>query len=168
MPSFRIPVLGLLFVSLRPSLIRFPQLFLRCWPSAFAFGLFCFSSAFFRPLPFYFRLLGLCFFLSVLPGSASQRLPRRSVSAYAFTVSPVLPGLVSHAFVSRFSYSAFCSFPFILPGFAPTAVPPVLPFFSAFASFPGFSLSSAFFRPLRFGSDYSAFRLFFSPLPDLP
>ena len=39
----------------------------------------------------------------------------------------------------RFSYSAFCLFPFVLPGFAPTAVPPVLPFFSAFASLPGFS-----------------------------
>ena len=39
----------------------------------------------------------------------------------------------------RFSYSACCSFPFVPPGFAPTAVPPVLPFFSAFASLPGFS-----------------------------
>ena len=39
----------------------------------------------------------------------------------------------------RFLYSACCSFPFIPPGFAPTAVPPVLPFFSAFASLPGFS-----------------------------
>ena len=32
---------------------------------------------------------------------------------------------------SRFSYSASCLFPFVPPGFAPTAVPPVLPFFSA-------------------------------------
>ena len=39
----------------------------------------------------------------------------------------------------RFSYSACCLFPFVPPGFAPTAVPPVLPFFSAFASLPGFS-----------------------------
>ena len=52
MPSFQVPVLGSLFVSFRPSLIRFPQLFLRCFPCAFAFGLFRFPSGSFRPLPF--------------------------------------------------------------------------------------------------------------------
>ena len=41
-----------------------PQLFLRCLPCAFAFGLFPFRSAFFRPLLFRFWLLSLCFFLS--------------------------------------------------------------------------------------------------------
>ena len=64
MPSFQVPVLGSLFVSFRPSLIRFPQLFLRCFPSALAFGLFRFPSGFFRPLLFRLRLLSLCFFLS--------------------------------------------------------------------------------------------------------
>ena len=46
MLSFQVPVLGSLFVSFRPTLIRFPQLFLRCLPYAllrflrFAFGIF--------------------------------------------------------------------------------------------------------------------------------
>ena len=59
MPSFQVPVLGSLFVSFRPSLIRFPQLFLRCFPYALAFGIFRFPSASFRPLPFRLRLLSL-------------------------------------------------------------------------------------------------------------
>ena len=37
---------------------------------------------------------------------------------------------------SRFSYSACCLFPFVPPGFAPTAVPPVLPFCFRFRAFP--------------------------------
>ena len=48
-----------LFVSFRPSLIRFPQLFLRCFPYALAFGIFRFPSASFRPLQFCLRLLSL-------------------------------------------------------------------------------------------------------------
>ena len=65
-------------------------------------------------------------------------------------------------------YSAFCQFPFTLPCFAPTAVPQVIawrpsPFGSLrFSTFP---FISAFFRPLHSGSDYSAFRFFFSLLP---
>ena len=59
MPSFSVPVLSFLFVSFRPSLIRFPQLFLRCFPYALAFGIFRFPSASFRPLQFYLRLLSL-------------------------------------------------------------------------------------------------------------
>ena len=73
--------------------------------------------------------------------------------------------------LSRFSYSASCSFPFILPGFAPTAVPPVLPFFSGSLRpllFRAFRLLSAFFRLLLLASDYSAFCAFFSPLPVFP
>ena len=71
----------------------------------------------------------------------------------------------------RFSYSALCLFPFILPGFAPTAVPPVLPFFSASLRplLSGlFCSPSAFFRLLPLASDYSAFCPFFSPLPVFP
>ena len=63
------------------------------------------------------------------------------------------------------SYSASCSFPFVLPGLAPAAVPPVLAL--RFRLRP-FSLSSAFFRPLLFGPDYSASCPFFSLLPVLP
>ena len=39
-------------------------------------------------------------------------------------------------FLSRFSYSAFCLFPFVLPCFAPTAVPQVLAFCFRFRPFP--------------------------------
>ena len=172
MLSFPVPVLGFLFVSFRPSLLRFPQLFRKCFPCAFAFGIFRFPSGSFRPLPFCLRLLGLLFLpFRSLPVSASQWLLRCSVSALASPVFPVLPSLVSRAFFSRFSYSASCSFPFILPGFAPTAVPPVLPFFSASFRpllFRAFSFRLASFRPLIFRSDYSAFRSFFSLLPVSP
>ena len=66
-------------------------------------------------------------------------------------------------------YSAFCSFPFVLPGFAPTAVPPVLTFFRLSTSlrcsslrFPVLSSGS------RLGFDYLAFCFFFSLLPVSP
>ena len=98
MRSFRLPVLGSLFVSFRSSLLRFPQPFHRCFPYALAFGLFHFPAAFFRPRPFRFQLLSLCCFLSVLPGSASQWLPRCTASALTSSAFPVLPSLVSHAF----------------------------------------------------------------------
>ena len=147
MPSFQVLVLGSLFVSFRPSLIRFPQLFLRCLPSAFAFGL----SAF-RPLPFVrFRSASgysaLCFFRSLLPGLASQWLFQCFGSSFRLPRFPpyLPPGFP--CFFSGFRYLAFCLFPFILPGFAPTAVPPVLPLCFRFRAFP---LLSAFFRPLHF------------------
>ena len=74
-----------------------------------------------------------------LPVSASQWLPQCALSTFASLALPVPSDLVSHVFSPGSSYSASCSFPFIPPGFAPTAVPPVLPFVSAFASLPGFS-----------------------------
>ena len=146
MPSFQVPVLGSLFVSFRPSLIRFPQLFLRCLPSALAFGL---SAS--RPLPFVrFRSASgysaLCFFRSPLPGLASQRLFRCLGSSFRLPRSPPSPPPGFPCFVSGFRYLASCSFPFIPPGFAPTAVPPVLPFRSASS------------RPLLFRAFPPAFR----------
>ena len=57
MLSFPVPVLSFLFVSFRPSSLRFPQLFHECFPFAFAFGLFRFLSGSFRPLLFRFQLL---------------------------------------------------------------------------------------------------------------
>ena len=114
----------------------------------FRFRPFPFRSAFFRPLLFRFRLLSLCFFLSVYfrfrLTVASPVLRFRS----RFHGSPRSSRPGFPCLRSRFSYSAFCSFPFILPGFAPTAVPPVLPFCSAssrpllFRAFPS--------RPLPF------------------
>ncbi|MBQ8603741.1 MAG: hypothetical protein IJ410_02720, partial [Oscillospiraceae bacterium] len=69
---------------------------------------------------------------SDFPGAAS--LP------FGFLAFPVLSDLVSHVFFPGSLYSAFCLFPFILPGFAPTAVPPVLPFCSRFRAFPSLPL----------------------------
>ena len=92
---------------------------------------------------------------------SSFRLPR-----FPPSLPPGFP-----CFRSGFRYLAFCSFPFILPGFAPTAAPPVLPFFSASLRpllFRAFRLLSGFSRPLQPASDYSASCPFFSPLPDLP
>ena len=106
----------------------------------FRFRAFPFRSAFFRPLLFRFRLLSLCFFLSALPGSASQQLPRcalpLSLSGFPRSFCPGFP-----CQTSRFPYSASCLFPFILPGFAPTAVPPALPFCFRLRAFPSHPLS---------------------------
>ena len=71
-------------------------------------------------------------------------------------------------FLSGSVYLAFCQFPFILPCFAPTAVPQVIawrPSPLGSLHFSTFPFISAFFRPLHSGSDYSAFRFFFSLLP---
>ena len=241
MPSFQVPVLGSLFVSFRPSLIRLPQLFLRCFPYAFALGIFRFPSASFRPLPFCLRLLSLLLlpfrtsrlrltvaspvrrfhsrfhglprssqpgfpclasgsrtrlpvcFLSPFPDSLPQLFLRCLPHAFAFGLSPsvplsfvrfpsgsgysasassfpLLPCLASQllfrcclsafrlpcsstsvppgfpCFPSIFKYSAFCLFPFILPSFAPTAVPLVLPFCFRFRAFPSLLLSFVRFR----------------------
>ena len=153
MLSFPVPVLSFLFVSFRPSLIRFPQLFLRCFPYALALGIFRFPSAFFRPLQFCLRLLGLCFFLSVLPVSASQWLPRCPASAYAFTVLPVPSSLVSHAFApgsrTRLSVCFLSSLPASLPQLFHRCFPSVpLPLVCFSSGL--FCLPSGSFRPLQF------------------
>ena len=137
---------------LSPFLASLPTAVPRVLPLCFRFRAF--------PLPFRFlsspSVLPPATWPSVLPfrflpASASQWLPQCDLSALASSVFPVLPSLVSHAFFPGSSYSASCSFPFILPGFAPTAVPPVLPFFSAFFRpllFRAFPSLSASFRPL--------------------
>ena len=68
-------------------------------PFCSRFRAFPFRSAFFRPLLFRFWLLSLCFFLSALPGSASQLLPRCALSAFASLAFPVLSDLVSRVFL---------------------------------------------------------------------
>ena len=131
MLSFPVPVLSFLFVSFRPSSLRFPQLFRECFPCAFAFGLFRFPFGSFRPLPFRLRLLGLCFFLSVFfPFPPHSGFPGATFSALASSVFPVLPSLVSHAFFpgfrTRLSVRFLSSFPVSLPQ----------PFHRCFPSFP--------------------------------
>ena len=125
-------------------------------------------------LPFRFLSSASLPVLATQPSVSSFPLSSRLRLTLAFSVRPLRfrflgfphslrPGFPCFSSVSK--YLAFCSFPFILPGFAPTAVPPVLPLCSRFRAF---SLSVAFFRPLWFGSNYSAFRSFFSLLPVFP
>ena len=119
MPSFPVFVLGFAVCFLSPYPDSLPQLFLRCFPLALAFGLFRFLSGSFRPLTFRLRLLGLCFFLSALLRFASQWLLRCSAPAHASSVFPVLPSPVSRAFVSgsrtRLPVRFLSSFPVSLP-----------------------------------------------------
>ena len=165
MLSFPVPVLGSLFVSFRPSLIRFPQLFLRCFPYALALGIFRFPSASFRPLQYCLQLLSLLL------------LPFRTSRLRLTVASPVRRFRLRFHGFPRFSRPGF---PCLGPGsrtrlpvcflsFYPASLPQLFHrcFPSAFAS--GlFRLPSASFRSLRPASDYSAFRTFLSPLPDLP
>ena len=104
---------------------------------------FCFR---FRSFPRSFRFLSSASFpvpatwplflpFRSLPVSASQWLPRCSVSAFASSVFPVLSSLVSHAFLpgsrTRLSACFLSSFPDSLPA----AVPQVLTFCFRFRSF---------------------------------
>ena len=165
MPSIPVPVLSFLFVSFRPSLSRFPQLFLRCFPYALAFEIFRFPSASFRPLPFRLRLLSLLplpFRTSRLRLTVASPVRRFRSRFHGFPRSsrPGFPCLASGS-RTRLAVCFLSSLPASLPQLFHRCFP------SAFAS--GlFRLPSGFFRPLRPASDYSAFRTFLSPLPDLP
>ena len=64
------------------------------------------------------------------------------------------PGFPCH--LSGSVYLAFCLFPFVLPCFAPTAVPQVLTFFHLSISLRCFPLLPLSFVRFRLGSDYSA------------
>ena len=147
MPSFQVLVLGFADGFLSPFPDSLPQLFLRCLPRAFAFGLFPSN-----PLSFVRFSSGSGYLASVSSFPLSSRLcltVASSVlpSALASLVFPVPSDLISHVLSPSSSYSASCSFPFVPPSFAPTAVPLVLPFCSRFRAFP---FQSAFFRPLLF------------------
>ena len=129
--SFPVPVLSFAVCFLSPFLASLPQLFHECLPS---FPL----SLLFRHFPFRFRFLS----------SASASLPATQPSVSSFPFFPFLPlsGFLGAAsplslpcfprsspagfpsVLSRFPYSAFCWFPFVLPCFAPAAVPQVIPF----------------------------------------
>ena len=113
---FRFPVLGFLFVSFRPPLIRSHSrssgAYLLLSPSATSLPIRFLSFA---------SLPGLDYSASVSFRSASSRLLphsgyfRCSASAFASSVFPVPSGPVSRAFFPGSSYLAFCSFPFALP-----------------------------------------------------
>ena len=165
MPSFQVPVLGSLFVSFRPSLIRSHSCSsgapLTLSPSGFSASLpvsfvpFCSASGY----------SAFCFFLSALPGSASQWLPRCAASTHASTVFPVCPSLVSHALLPVLVLgSLFVSFrPSSLRSHSCSTSACLLLSPSAF--FPFLPVS---FVPVCSGSDYSAFRLSFPLFPISP
>ena len=90
---------------------------------------------------------------SFLPSGPSPHswLSVQAPVSFVSVASPLHPQLVSRPLPSGSAYSALCLFPFVLPSFAPTAVPLVLPFFSAFFRpllFRAFPSLSASFRPL--------------------
>ena len=126
-----------------------------------------FSPSF--PLPFvrFFSGSGysaFCFFLSVLPVSASQWLPRCRLPLSLPPFPRSLPPDLSCG-LSRFPYSVLCWFPFVLPCFAPAAVPQVIPFWSyPPGPTPDFRfLSSASILAPHYSASVSSFPLF--PFP---
>ena len=106
----------------------------------------------FRPSQFWVLTTKPLFFFS-LPSrfrlTAASPVP---VLALAFLGFPFLSGLISHALLPGSCTQLYCSFPFTLPCFAPTAVPQVLTFFSAFSRpllFRSFPLPACFLSSAR-------------------
>ena len=116
------------YVSFRPSLIRSHD---RSSGAHFQLSLSVFSAS--LPLPFVrfcsasgysaFRSSFSDFFPSRL--TVASRVPPFPLSLLRL---PLPFSLVSHEVLPVRLYSASCLFPFVLPSFAPTAVPLVLPF----------------------------------------
>ena len=142
MLSFPVLVLSFLFVSFRPSSLRSHSCSTSAFLSDFPLPIRFLSSAFLPVLttqPLLFLSLSSRFRLTV---ASSVRRPRFRSCGLPRSLQPDLSCLPS-----RFSYSAFCLFPFVLPRFAPTAVPRVLAFRFRLRPFP---FPSGFFRPLQF------------------
>ena len=148
MSSFPVPRTRLPVCFLSPFPDSLPQLFLRCFPCALAFGLFPFPSAFFRPLLFRFRLLSLCFFLSsFFPFSPSQWVFFGAPFRFRFfgfprSFRPSFPCLLSRFFVLGSLFVSFHPSRFRSHSCSTGA--------SLLLSPSGFPLSSAFFLPLPF------------------
>jgi len=111
---------------------------------------------FFRPSQFRVLTTKPLFFLSFSSRFLLTDAFPVPALALAFLGFPFLSGLISHAFLPGFCTRLYCSFPFALPCFAPTAVPQVLTFFSAFS------------RPLPFRSFPLPFRFLSSARLPLP
>ena len=88
------------------------------------------------PLPFRFLSSASAFLPATQPSASSfpffRLLPHSGIFRAASPLSlPCFPRSSQPGFpcsLSRFPYSAFCWFPFVLPCFAPAAVPQVIPF----------------------------------------
>ena len=111
------------------------------------------------------QLLLLHFLFSTV--SASQPASTASQFRFRFPVLPLPSCLVSRAFRPILSTLLFCLFPFVLPCFAPTAVPQVLPFWiSPPGSVPDFHiLSSASVLASHYSAICSSFSTFFPVSP---
>ena len=137
MPSFQVPVLGFADGFLSPFPDSLPQLFLRCLPCAFAFGLFPSN-----PFSFVHFSSGSGYSASVSSFPLSSRFRLTVASSVlplylsASLLFPVLSDLISHVFLPDSCTWPYCLFPFALPCFAPTAVPQVLIFRFHFRYFP--------------------------------
>ena len=125
------------------------------------------DPASFRSLTLHFRLLSLCFFLSALwpfrlTVGSSSRLGFLRPRRFSPSSTAGFPSASSGC-----AYSVLCSFPFVLPCFAPTAVPQVLPFW---ISPRGSTLDFRFLSSASaLASHYSAHLFFLSTLfPSLP
>ena len=148
MPSFQVPVLGPTDGFLLPFPDSLPQLFLRCFPYAFAFGL---SPS--NPLPFVRFSSSSGYSASVssfpsLPGSASQLRPRCALPLslpFPLSVSGLLLRFLSSASFLGSDYSA-SAFPFLLFPVPPRSCFPGARFRSRFLGFPFLSglISHAF------------------------
>ena len=160
---------------MRPLLLGFPLRF----PVA---------SSFFRSLPFrfrfpsvHFRILSFLFFLSALRRfRLPVAFPAPCASLSVRSGFPLPYRLVSRSVHPVPLIQLPCSFPFALPCFAPTAVPQVLPFSSAFYSFLSricpcvrslrlhlsqLPAACGHFAPVRLGSSLLGLCFFLSPLP---
>ena len=120
MPSFQVLVLGFADGFLSPFPDSLPQLFLRCLPLPFGFGLFRFPSASFRPLLFRLRLFSFpvlpfpssCFRLSVASSVLRFFLSASLLSTFSSARFPVL---LFRFLVLGFSAGFLSSFPVPLP-----------------------------------------------------
>ena len=164
MLSFQIPVLGFADGFLSPFPDSLPQLFLRCLPHALAFGL---SPS--DPLSFVRFSSGSGYSASassfplfpVSPHSGFPGAPFRfRFFGFPRSFRPGFPCLLSRLFVLGSLLVSFHPSRFRSHSRSTGA--------SLLLSPSGFPLTSASFRPLQLGSDYSASRPFLSLLPAFP
>ena len=154
-----------LYVSFHPSLIRSHSCLSGAYlpltlpvfsvPPPLPFSRFCFPSGY---------SASASFFLPSGPSPHSWLFVQVSVS-YVPDPFHLHPRLVSRPLPSGYAYSSFCSFPFVLPCFTPTAVPQVLPFWiSPPGSVPDFRfLSSASIVASHYSAYCSSFPHFPAP-----
>ena len=128
-------------------------------------------STSFRPSQFWVLTTKPLFFFSFSTRFCLTAASPVPALALAFLGFPFLSGLISHAFLPDSCTQLYCSFPFALPCFAPTAVPQVLTFFSASTrplTFRSFPLPSPFLSsgPLPLpATQPSALPFLFFPVP---